>query len=393
MKILHVNTYDTGGAGKACLRIHRALVDQGCDSQVLLLHKTQGDDPRVHEVWDILNPVTKTSKLAAKKFKEQQHRKQIRKITEPVELYSMPDTIWDITEDPRYAEADIIHLHWIAGLLDLTTFFAKCDKPIVWTTHDYHPFLGGFHYPCEQDEAFAALSRSNLDLMVGMDSHPIHLTPPSTFLADELVRMGQFRNVTAQAIKNPSNTSVFSYRDRHESRTKLGLDADARYVLFVADRTDYKRKGMDLLLDAIGSMDHLHLLVVGEGRLDLSSVSAIEYGRIDDEHRLATIYGAADVYVIPSRMDNLPNTVSEALLCGTPVAGFRVGGIPEMVADGVNGELSDALDGTGLATAIRNVLDGQWDRKGISDQAAIDYDPAQIAHHYLTVYQELLPDQ
>ena len=73
-------------------------------------------------------------------------KKQLSKYPEPEELFSFPNSVWDITLHPKFKEADIIHLHWISGFVDYAKFFDKCDKPIFWTFHDFEPFSGGFHY-------------------------------------------------------------------------------------------------------------------------------------------------------------------------------------------------------------------------------------------------------
>jgi glycosyltransferase involved in cell wall biosynthesis len=68
------------------------------------------------------------------------------------------------------------------------------------------------------------------------------------------------------------------------------------------------------------------------------------------------VYSAADICVVPSLQDNQPNTVLEAMACGTPVVGFDVGGIPEMVRPGITGALARAHDVKGLCTAIIDLL-------------------------------------
>jgi glycosyltransferase involved in cell wall biosynthesis len=72
-------------------------------------------------------------------------------------------------------------------------------------------------------------------------------------------------------------------------------------------------------------------------------------GFIEDETVLAEIYSAADLFIIPSIDDNLPNTVIESLMCGTPVVGFRTGGIPDVISDGENGYICQSISPQALA--------------------------------------------
>ena len=82
----------------------------------------------------------------------------------------------------------------------------------------------------------------------------------------------------------------------------------------------------------------------------------IELGIIRDERLMSVVYSAADVFVIPSLMDNLPNTVLESLLCGTPVIGFPVGGILDMVQDGENGYLTNEISVPALVKTLNTYL-------------------------------------
>lgn len=79
-------------------------------------------------------------------------------------------------------------------------------------------------------------------------------------------------------------------------------------------------------------------------------------GYIADDRLLSLVYSAADVYAIPSRHDNFPSSVLESLACGTPVVGFNVGGIPEMVPTGVAGVLVPPGDVAALGDAIAQIL-------------------------------------
>jgi glycosyltransferase involved in cell wall biosynthesis len=77
---------------------------------------------------------------------------------------------------------------------------------------------------------------------------------------------------------------------------------------------------------------------------------------LDDDFLLSTIYSAADLFVIPSLQENLPQTTLEAMSCGTPAVGFDVGGIPDLVRPGVTGELATVGDAGSLGNAIRSML-------------------------------------
>ena len=75
-------------------------------------------------------------------------------------------------------------------------------------------------------------------------------------------------------------------------------------------------------------------------------------GHLNDHVSLRALYSAADVMVIPSRQDNLPNTGLEAHACGTPVVAFNTGGLPDIVDDRVTGALAEPFDPASLSSCI-----------------------------------------
>ncbi|MDP5081405.1 MAG: hypothetical protein NWP87_02025, partial [Winogradskyella sp.] len=157
MKVLIVNTYDNGGAANACIRLHMALIDKSIDSQLLTSRSL-----KFCKNTTVLKPRTKTLgfferlniliikvlinfRIISEKTNEREQFLDKRK-EENLEIFTFPDSDYDITESQLYKEADIINLHWVAGFLDYTSFFEKNKKPIVWTLHDMNPILGGEHY-------------------------------------------------------------------------------------------------------------------------------------------------------------------------------------------------------------------------------------------------------
>lgn len=105
-------------------------------------------------------------------------------------------------------------------------------------------------------------------------------------------------------------------------------------------------------------------------------------------------YAAADVFIISSIEDNLPNTVMESIACGTPVIGFDVGGIPDMVRDGINGLLVPLKDETQLVEKISKFLGNnemqermRYEFRRIALQV---YDHQTQAKRYIELYTDII---
>ena len=111
-------------------------------------------------------------------------------------------------------------------------------------------------------------------------------------------------------------------------------------------------------------------------------------------NRSAEMYAAADLFLCPSRADNLPNTVLEAMAAGTPVIGSDVGGIPDMVRPGETGWLHENDNADSLAQKIREAL-SQRDRwrtlqRRAREVAVAEFDIEVSARKYRRLYEELI---
>ena len=106
------------------------------------------------------------------------------------------------------------------------------------------------------------------------------------------------------------------------------------------------------------------------------------------------IYSAADVFVIPSLQDNLPNTILESLACSTPVVGFNVGGISEVIDDGENGYLVEVGDYQGMAIRICQLLQDSSLRRNISIQCRKQFEAkftsSMQVKSYLHLYEDII---
>ena len=169
-------------------------------------------------------------------------------------------------------------------------------------------------------------------------------------------------------------------------------------LAFVAESVNDRRKGFQLLLAALEHLKarkNLFLLAVGQSYPLPVNVPSLQVGRVENVVFLRQIYSAADVFVIPSLEDNQPNTVLESMACGTPVVGFNVGGIQEMVEHGRTGLLAPAGDVQQLTQAIEHLLDHNAERIEMAANARKrveeKFSRQEQVRGYLDLYERLLP--
>lgn len=316
---------------------------------------------------------------------------------------------------------DVINLHWVAHFVDYRLLGALMSRrlPIVWTLHDMNPFTGGCHYDngcgrymdccgaCPQlgstidaDPSRRAWKRKQRALQE-LESDCLHLVAPSQWMADAVRRSSLLGRFPVTTIPYGLDVDIFSPRSAEVGRRALEIPCDASVVLFVAHSVSVQRKGLALLSQALASLHDLpalFLLSLGSGAPDVEgNIPHLHVGHISQERLLALLYSTADVYVVPSLQDNLPNTVLESLACGTPVVGFDVGGIPDMVRPGVTGLLAPVGEVVGLSAAIAEVLQDDVRRAEMSRNsrcvAEDEYSLKVQAQRYLELYESLVRRQ
>ncbi|PWA04038.1 glycosyltransferase [Flavobacterium psychrotolerans] len=414
MKILIVNSSDFGGAGKACLRLHEGLLQNGVDSNLLLRSKHL-NIPNSHTIKQTQKTTSKIYKVKIKLIKFLNELKIFKtnsytnNRSSKLEMFSYPISNYDITESPLYKDADIINLHWVAGFVDYKSFFKKNTKPVVWTLHDMNPFTGGEHYTEEIIDInangypiFRKLTTEEihefkkvLDFKEAIfnNVNNLHLVSLCNWMTHEIKKNKVFNRFPIALIPNGVNHEIFSPRDKFFSRELLGLPKNKKIILFVADSIHTTRKGFAFLKKAFEIIDSedLTLCAIGNGNLN-SFKNCIELGPIHDERLMSLAYSAADVFVIPSLMDNLPNTVLESLMCGTPVIGFPVGGIPDMIQDGVNGYLTEDISVESLVKTIHKFLNNSdcFNGKKIRENTLNSYNQKLQSEKYIDLFNSIL---
>lgn len=422
MKVLLINTFDKGGAAKACIRLHQGLLKNNINSKILLKNKTNLQIPETFKI-----PLSSQNNSLSKKINNELVRilkglklypnkpdtkeQFIRQRVAGLEMFSFPESDIDITKSMLYKEADILNLHWVSNFLDYQSFFRKTTIPVVWTLHDMNPFTGGEHYTEKYlgiDEKGYPISREinknelnvfneviNIKKEALSYFHNLHIVAVSKWLFNEAKKSTLFRNYPIHLIPYGIDSAIFQPRNREFSRELLNIPQNKTVILFVSDSIQNERKGYKYLLKAFEKIrkENIILLSIGYKNKVLSNnENLIELGNIQDERFMSIIYSAADVFVIPSLMDNLPNTLLESIMCGTPVIGFPVGGILDVVQNEKNGYICPEISVLALTDTLKKFLDKPdiFSTNVIRKEAVKKYDLSIQANAYIKLYKFII---
>jgi len=382
MKVLLLNTSErTGGAAIAANRLMKALINNGIEAKTLVLNK-QTDDENVISIQSTFHK----RQFARWNFLWERwiifvHNRFSRKNLFKV---SIADTGFDVSEHPLVKTADIIHIHWInQGFLSLKSIksLILSGKPIVWTMHDLWISTGICHYPgnCEKyktscnncpmssEGKFNDLAYKTFNKKAALNLNQIIYVGCSRWIAEKAKNGNLLKAANILSIPNPIDTNIFYPKDKTAVRKKLQLPVDKRLLLFSAAKISDTRKGVIYFIEACGLIcrkypelaQTVEIVLLGKSdEIFLSEVKiAIHtFHYISDDSKLADIYSAVDIFVIPSLEDNLPNTIMESMACGTPCVGFNTGGIPEMVDHKINGYITENKSAEDLAQGILRTL-------------------------------------
>jgi glycosyltransferase involved in cell wall biosynthesis len=376
MKIALLNTFDGGGAGKAALRLNKGLNLIGEKSRLFVKHKTIDDE----DVTQVISAEVNNKlfdQLALKYF--------IGNIKDGNTISSLMYPSVGFEYLNIFKNYDAINLHWIPSFVSVEAIMKldSMQKPLVWTLHDQNPFTGACHYThgCEKYKSDCSncpqlvtnpydITKHILEAKIKYLPKNITIVTPSTWLAECARESTLFKNHRIEVIANSLETDIYKPSNKSNLKQELGLSEKTKIILFGAEDLNENRKGLQYLLDSINylkqnnkikkllSDDELCVLTFGKPSpiLDGMDFPYKALGYIDKDEKLAEIYSVADVLVLPSIEDNLPNMMLESLSCGTPVVGFNTGGIKDVIVDGYNGFLCEIGDAVSFADKIASIL-------------------------------------
>jgi len=412
MKILHLNGADIeGGAARAATLLLQGIHTMGVDSR-LYVQRKYGGNPLV------VGPRSMVGKaLGRVRPTLEQLLCGITpgKMNGPFCTAFLPD---GLTGQVTEMAPDLIHLHWVARMMRLETL-RRLTMPIVWTMHDSWAFTGGCYLPgdctrfresCGACPILGSSLESDLSRRIwqrkqqAWQNLKLTIIAPSRWMAVRAKTSSLFCNKRIEVIPNGVDITVFKPCEKNNARELLSLPKDKWLVLFGAKgATSDRNKGFHLLGEAMRRLatdsgrDLPELVIFGAAAPDpLPDLGLRTHylGVQHDDVRLALLYAAADVFVLPSIQENLPYTVMEAMACGTPCVAFDQGGVPDLIDHEQNGFLAHPYEPDDLARGIGWVLEEAVRRGNLSNHARLKveqkFSAEMIAERHMELYREIL---
>lgn len=414
MRPVLCNTLDSGGgAAIASRRLHLGLRQLGDDSIYAVMQKS-GDATSCIALSSRLRRAIQPFIRQIERLPLLFHTSRDRKI-----LFSPTWRPSVIHRDIIALRPDVVHLHWIADSFIPLYSLAKLTVPIIWTLHDTWALTGGCHIlkgctryqdGCGHCPQLASVISKDLSAWeyslrkAAYKHHHMTIVVPSSHLERIAKSSPLLNRFPIVRIPNGIDTEQFRPIEQRLARQILQLPQDVPLLMFGAVHPGLDpNKGFDLLCNALRELPealraNTHCAVFG-GTIngDLFPLPSIELGQLHDDVSLALAYSAADIFICPSREENLPNTIMESLACGTPVAAFHTGGIPDMITDGENGILAPPYDAKALAEGIAWMMQCSPDKReqlrNIARHKSInEYALPNIARRYHDLYLTLKTD-
>ena len=405
MKVLHINTvFKKGGAGIISILIAENLKNKGAESSFI-------------EHLDVLEFTKKYSPFPGyKKMSRYFGIERIKSFLERngyINLF-LPVENKYIGQKIDELKPDIIHLHNVHGGFFPIGLLRKLDKyPIIWTFHDMFNFTGHCAYSFDCDrwksgcgecpylDIYPSVNKDQTGFLWKYkknvyDSINFSIVVPSMWL-HKCVKDSMLKNKDIRLIYNGIDTDIFKKTEKREARQRLKLPSDKKIILFIAHGgKDNQFKGGNFfsrVVDRYKDHSEVYFVCVG-GQTETGNESNVNnYGYVSNQKELALLYSASDIYFFPTRADNCPLSVLEAMACECPVVTFNVGGVPELVEHMESGYVADYGNEDDLTKGIEILLSnnqmnemGLNVRKRIEEQFSLD----KMCQSYLDLYKEVI---
>ncbi len=427
MKVVHLSLVDFWEQGLLAYRIHKGVEKEGVESLFVTFLKSSGD-PSVKAI--IKDPVFKDKiKLVENMpyniapplieiFEDWRNKLGVKIMPYEGEItYSLPYSNIDLGNLDCINEADIIHIHWVPGLVDweLAPLFFL-GKQVVITMYDLSFFTGGCDLPIAIDckgylkgcikcpevmeDAQALISdawQKKRELFKLMN---FKIVVQSTFLKNMIEKMG-IKDVELIFPSSP----FLDYKPITKSKARdiLGIEQNKNVIITVVPSVENKRKGIKNIIEAINILierEEVHnpyFILIGADYLDLDIHVTFPIHHVPimpNEEILSWYYRASDVYVSGAIYDPINLYSLDAMAMGVPVVGFSETALEDYVNHKKTGYIAEKNNIDDLAEGIKFIFQKKNRSKAIQRQVKStikkEFSLDGQAKKYVNLYQSLL---
>lgn len=395
MNILHISTIDQAGAGICAVRLNNALISEGCNSRLLVLHKTRKADSNI---WGVSSDISDFLHRALHKILRMAHiyvceeDVLIKKSIACNACFSRPVTGYDISNHPYIQWADVIHLHWVDNFFNQPKFFKQVRKPVVWTIHDEGLFFGISHYG-DMFDVTDDLEKKYLSIKRKMVEESDNIN--FVFLTENFRRKFSnqpiLKNKHCHVIPNSVDENVFYPHNRKQIRQQLGINDDEILLSFVATEISDPHKGFENLIAALALFDNtrkIKVLAIGYHNNIENNDRVIYIGTVKDQDYLSQLFSASDYYVMASLQESFSQTCIEAMACGIPVVSTPTGVANELI-DEANGILCNGFSALDIKSALELAFAHDYNSDVIRNKVILTFSPKVVAKQYERLYYDV----
>ena len=396
MKVMLLSNMDFSGAGNAAVKIYRMLKKNNLNCSLYVNEKKTGYS-------------TKFNLSFGKRIKE-----DFRKL-----IYSSTSRLLNLHTKNYYKslglfdsgysriinrlDYDIVQLHWINGFLSINDI-VKINKPIVWRFSDFWPCSGIYHYENfgkhEQNYFLSKINNFIKKLKFELWNKELNIITPSEWMKNELEKSQSFKNYSVDVIHTPIDNNIFKKLDNEYIRKKYAISTKKKILLFGADNLGDKRKGfldiVEIFKSNYLSKKDYELITFGKSSNALNNLKDLKvhnFGFLESKEKLNEIYNCADVMLVTSTMDNLPQVGLEAQMSGLPLIVYNNSGLVELIQKGKTGLIADNKSIISLSQQIRLFFDNENLKKEFSYNSVIrankNFSEGIVYQKYQTIYNNI----
>ncbi|MBK9532206.1 MAG: glycosyltransferase [Chitinophagaceae bacterium] len=404
-KVVHIQ-YSMESAGRAALRQQKAFKHANVDSSIVSLQQSVQAVPGI-----------KYLGLRARLLSRLDDRIQAYLTCKSIKewgSFSYPVLGSNVAKLEEVKNADFIYIHWaLKGLLNFRSIkqVAGLNKPVIIFLHDMWNITGGCHHSftcekyktegCNNCPVFPGDKKNDLSakefkkkLRVYAKFNNLYFVSPSRWLYDCAKASLLTKDKPVFYIPNILDNTLFKPADKTAAKQLLNIEAGETVLAFGAISVNSPYKGWTYLQKALEllkqdePLKNISVLIFGS-EYNKEIADSIPFktrfmGYLKDEYSTALVYNAADVFIAPSLAEAFGYVVMEALSCGTPVVGFNVGGIPDLISHKENGYLAKYKDANDVSEGIKFCL--QHKLKGY---LLPGIDPAVTINSHLSLFEHI----